>query len=260
MEPLVERVGLTHFWVDREWDPQIEELNRKDALNGHVPISAIFSCVGTIVSVLTGYRDNIVSNESSASEPTMSYQGVDINHQYSKSLQYEQDFQACLSHLFGGSLRYYSLLRELSELHIAEIFSQSTFDKYSDVFSSCNRAFVRTHDHMSWCGQCAKCAFTYLIFSPFIESDKLQALWNGKNLLLDPDHEAMYRRLLGIEGDKPFDCVGEVKEARAAMRLAQEKYPELKDKYIFEIPDEYDWRSLSSHSIPEDIHALLKLG
>lgn len=257
LEPLTQRIGLDHFWVGREWDNQISVLNQQDAMNGHVPISAIFACVGTIVAILSGYRDVVVSNESSASDPTLIYKGLAINHQYSKSLEFERDYQACLKQTYGESLRYYSLLRPYSELHIAKLFSKLGFEKYKDVFSSCNRAFTHDQNHLFWCGECAKCAFVFLILTPFLDRKEVEALWNGRNLLLEPYHEKTYRQLLGIEGDKPLDCVGEVKESRSAMRLAQEKYPELKNKYVFDIPSDYSWETLSTHSMPPAINELL---
>jgi hypothetical protein len=254
---LVDRIGLPHFWVERQWDPKLKDLAAQGAYNGHVPISAIFACVGTIVAVLTGKRDVVTSNESSANEPTLTYQGVDINHQYSKSLEFEQDFQGLLLHLFGDGLRYYSFLRPLSELKIAELFASSSFEKYKDVFSSCNRAYVQSSDRMSWCGKCPKCAFTFLALTPFVEREKLETLWDRKNLLLDPSLEPTYRQLLGIEGNKPLECVGEIKESRAAMRLAQEQYSQL-NKYSFDLPESYSWRNLSQQSMPEEIYDILQ--
>jgi hypothetical protein len=256
LEPLVDEVGMKHLWVGREWDEQIKSLNRQGALNGHVPISAIFACVGNVVAILSGFRDAVVSNESSASDPTLNYQGTDINHQYSKSLEFERDFQACLANLFGGGVRYYSLLRPYSELRIAELFSKIGFAKYQTVFSSCNRAFTHDQHHMFWCGECPKCAFVFLILTPFVDRPELEKLWEGRNLLLDPSRETIYRQLLGIEGDKPLDCVGEIKESRSAMRLAQAIYPEL-SKYVFDIPEGYDWRALSPHLVPSEIHEIL---
>jgi hypothetical protein len=253
LTPLVERIALPHAWVERTWDPKIQELNKQDALNGHIPISAIFACVGVIVAILTGKHDVVMSNEQSANEPTLHYQGVAINHQYSKSQEFEQDFQHYLQHALGDAVRYYSLLRPLSEVRIGELFAKHGFDKYKDVFSSCNRAFVHSSNHMSWCGECSKCAFVYMALAPFVPAEKLNRLWNGKNLLLDPALEPTYRKLLGIEGDKPLDCVGDIKESRAAMRLSQEKYPELKEKYHFDIPEDYDFRALGSHQMPDDI-------
>lgn len=255
--PLVERIGLPHAWVERTWDRKLLELNKQGAYNGHVPISAIFACVGAVLAVLTGRRDTVVSNEQSANEPTLEYQGVTINHQYSKSQEFERDFQQYLQHTFGDSLRYYSLLRPFSELYIAEVFARIAFEKYEGVFSSCNRAYTHTSDHMFWCGECPKCAFVFLALSPFIARERLEAIWGGKNLLLDPALEPLYRGLLGIEGDKPLECVGIIKENRAAMRLAAQQYPELAQKYQFELPEDYDYKQLMSDELPEDIRQLL---
>lgn len=251
LEPLSEVVGLPHYWVSRSWDPQLMELNKAGAYNGHVPISAILACVGTVAAVLGGKRDIVVSNEKSADEPTLHYEGLDINHQYSKSSEFEEDYQEILVNDFGETQRYYSLLRSFSELKIAEMFAEKSFDKYKSVFSSCNRAFTKFSDKMFWCGQCPKCAFIFLIFTPFIQRDELEKLF-GKNLLLDPSLDETYKGLLGIEGDKPLECVGEIKESRSAMLEAQKIYPEL-TKYKFEVPSDYDFRELGPNNIPADI-------
>lgn len=260
LTPLVERMGFPHFWVERTWDRKLLDVAKEGALNGHIPISGIIGCVGILTAILAGRRDVVVSNEQSANEPDFTYQGVEINHQYSKSQEFEHDFQGLLTHLFEGQLRYYSFLRPMSELYIADIFSSLAFDTYRDVFSSCNRAFVHTSDHISWCGICPKCAFTFLVLTPFIAQEKLESLWNGKNLLLDPGLETIYRQLLGIEGGKPLDCVGEVKESRSAMRKAQDIYPQLKQTYQFELPDDYDYRTLATHHMPDEQYAWLSEG
>lgn len=256
LEPLIDQIGLPHFFVERQWDEKISQLNQQDALNGHVPISAIFACVGTIVALLTGYKYHVVSNENSANEPNLTYQNIAINHQYSKSLEFEKEYQSNLSHTFGDTVGYFSFLRPLSELHIAKLFAETGFNKYKRAFSSCNRAFTHDQDHMFWCGECSKCAFVFLVLTPFIPRPELEKLW-GKNLLLDPALEPTYRKLLGIEGEKPLDCVGEIKESRTAMQLAQQQYPDLA-KYSFEIPSDYNYLTLSEHSMPDSYHALLQ--
>lgn len=254
--PLVERIELPHYWVGRSWDAQMLELNEKDALNGHVPISAILAATGCVTAVLAGKKDVVVSNENSASEPTLSYNGVEINHQYSKSLEFERMFQQVLEHQFGGTLRYYSLLRPLSELRIAELFALHSFSKYKDLFCSCNRAFRHESRSMSWCGECPKCAFVFLILTPFIERSDLESVY-GKNLLLDSSLQETYKNLLGIAGEKPLECVGEIKESRYAMLLAFEQYPELRDVYQFDVPQEYNYQELHPHLIPAEIHSLI---
>lgn len=258
LTPLIERIGLPHYWVERELDPQVQTLNATDALNGHIPISAIFAAVGTVVGILSGRRDHIVSNEQSANEPTLVYEGVAINHQYSKSQEFERQYQTLLQVRFGESQRYYSLLRPLSELRIAELFAAIGFEKYRDVFSSCNRAFTHDSQSMFWDGTCAKCAFIFLALTPFIEREALESLFSGKNLLLDTALWPTYRQLLGIEGDKPLDCVGEIKESRAAMQEAFDPYPILRDTFAFQLPDDYDWRSLAPHAIPAEMYDILR--
>lgn len=256
LAPLVERIGLPHFYIDRTWDKSLLELNKQGAYNGHVPLSAILACAGSVAAVLSGKRDLVMSIERSANEPHLTYRGVQINHQASKSLEFEQDFQKILQQNFGDSLRYFSTLRPLSELRISELFASSGFEKYSDVFSSCNRAYVHTSHKLSWCGECPKCAFVFLALTPFIAREKLEALF-GKNLLLDPGLESTYNGLLGIKGDKPLECVGEILENRSAMRLAAEQYPELA-KYQFDLPDDYDFRSIDGHAIPDDIWQIIE--
>ncbi len=251
LEPLSDVIDLPHYWVEREWDPQLLEIHKQDAYNGHVPISAILACAGTVAAVLSGKRDIVVSNERSADEPTLTYNGSDINHQYSKSSEFEKDYQAVLLADFGLSQRYYSWLRPYSELKIAEMFASTGYEKYKTVFSSCNRAFTHSSDRIFWCGVCPKCAFVFLIFTPFIDRVELEKLWD-KNLLLDPELESTYQQLLGIDGDKPLECVGEVKESRSAMIAAQKIYAELAH-YTFEIPDDYDYAAMGPHSIPTDI-------
>jgi len=210
LTPLVERIGLPHYWVERTWDRQLLDINQQDAFNGHIPISAIFACVSTIVAILSGQQATIVSNEQSANEPTLHYQGVGINHQYSKSLEFEQDYQAFIRHHFGSKPQYYSFLRPLSEVYIAELFARVGYDKYRGVFSSCNKAFTHDSHKLFWCGVCPKCAFIFLALTPFIPKEHLETLWGGRNLILDPQLEPIYRTLLGIQGDKPFECVGEI--------------------------------------------------
>jgi len=256
LSPLVKRVGLPHYWVERTWDRKLLEINQQGALNGHIPISAIIATVGAVVAVLSGKKSVVVSNESSANEPTLHYQGVAINHQYSKSMEFEKDYQDYLSTTVGENVEYYSCLRPLSEVAIAELFAKNGFEKYHDVFSSCNRAFTSSSNHIFWDGTCPKCAFVFLALTPFVDRSKLENLFSGKNLLLQPDLRQTYRQLLGIEGDKPLDCVGEIKESREAMRLAKQIYSEL-NEYSFDLSEDYSYKTLGAHSMPDDIYHLI---
>ena len=50
--------------------------------------------------------------------------------------------------------------------------------------------------------------------------------------------------------------MGEIKEARAAMKLAFNIYPELINKYSCDLPEGYNYRELIGSLMPEDILTL----
>lgn len=257
LAPLVDVIGAdTHVSVARVLDTQLLDgsLKAAGARNGHIPISAIFAAVSTIVCILLGVQDSVMSNEYSASEPTLYVGEEPVNHQFSKSLQFEQSYQAILQHLFGDSVRYYSLLRPLHEAYVTELFSKHYYQKYKRVFSSCNRAYVQTSHAMFWCGACPKCAFTYLALVSFLPADEILPLWNGHDVLRDPRLQPTYEKLLGISPNgKPFECVGEIKECRALMDIVKSTYPELTNIYTYESPSDFNRAAFMPHSIPDDI-------
>lgn len=251
LQPLVQQVGLKHYSVQRTWDKQLLELNMQGAYNGHIPISAIIAATGLVSAILSGYADIVVANEYSANEATLIYQGLEINHQYSKSTEFENDFSQILSSFYGTKYRYYSLLRPLSELKIAELFANLGFMKYRFNYSSCNRAFRHDQRDLFWCTECSKCAFNYLILAPFVAEKDLMTTFNNQNLLLKSSLEPIYRQLLGISGHKPLDCVGEVRESRLAMSWLKQRYPSL-NKYNFELDKSYNYNSLNPSNVPRE--------
>jgi hypothetical protein len=256
LAPLIEKMESKHFFVDRVIDQKIIRLNEEGAMNGHIPISAILAMTGNIVAILSGISEVVVSNEKSADEPTLQYGGVNINHQYSKSSVFEKDYQNYLKNQEGSNTNYYSFLRPIGELFIAELFAKIGFEKYKKVFSSCNRAFTQVNKKIFWCGHCPKCAFTFLIFTPFVERNELEKLWNGKNLLLDPKLTQTFKELLGIEGEKPLECVGEIRESRLAMDMAKNIYPEL-SKYVYESDNNYNYKEIGPDCMPPESRNVL---
>jgi hypothetical protein len=61
------------------------------------------------------------------------------------------------------------------------------------------------------------------LFAPFVEYEELIALFHGKNLLQEPELQDFYKALLGMEGVKPFECVGTVEELRQAYHMSRSK-------------------------------------
>lgn len=201
--------------IDRKIDPLLLDLNGKGALNGHTPFSAMLAFYTLLAAALTGRRNIALSNENSANEATDLASGV--NHQYSKSLEFENDFRAYVGRYISADFNYFSFLRPLSELQIAMLFSQQT--QYHDVFRSCN---VGSKQDV-WCGHCPKCLFAFIILSPFVAPERLTQIF-GHNLLDDKTLATYFRQLTGREAVKPFECVGTVAEVNTALAMTIDRW------------------------------------
>ena len=200
--------------IHRTLDPTMLKLNDEGYLNGHTPFSALLAFLTLLIGAGTGSKYIALSNESSANESTVP--GTDINHQYSKSIEFERDFRDYVKQHLSEEMQYFSFLRPLNELQIASLFSQST--AYHEVFRSCN-AGSKTD---SWCGKCPKCLFTWIILSPFLSRQRLAGIF-GKDLLTDPDLKPIVEELNGTSAVKPFECVGTVEEVRACVDFMKDR-------------------------------------
>lgn len=211
-----ERSGRPFLSVERVLDPEMIRLGQQPGYyNGHVPSTAINSMIAALAALLYGFGNIILSNERSASEGNVEFDGRLANHQHSKSLEFERAIADTLASATGGALHYFSLLRPYSEVRIAQMFARST--RYDDVFSSCNRNFrLSGHDGALWCGQCPKCHFVFLILAPHMERARLTGIFK-QDVLDNPDNIPAYRELSGLIGHKPWECVGEILEAAACL-------------------------------------------
>ena len=218
--------------VNRTIDPHLLELNAQGYLNGHTPFSAMLAFVTLLASAFTGYRHIALSNENSANENTV--RGENVNHQYSKSLEFENDFREYVRTYIGSEYDYFSFLRPLNEIGIARLFA--SIPLYHSLFRSCN-AGSKTD---SWCGKCPKCLFAFIILCPFLGIGKTSRIF-GKNLLDDSDLQGFLDELCGKAAVKPFECVGTVDEVNWSLR--QLKAYVLENallRYYFGIPEGED--------------------
>ena len=209
--------GVEHLVIDRVIDPRLLGLNERGALNGHVPVTAINSSALAALAIGLGLSAVIMSNEASASVPITSHRGIDVNHQWSKSL----DCEGMLS--FYLPVPYFSLLRPLHEVEICRRFAR--LPQYFGTVTSCNRAYtaIGRASGTRWCGDCPKCRFVFLGLAVFLPPPVMRQMFDGLDLLADPSPDAIdaYRSLLGIGGEPPLECVGTVEESNwAVARLA----------------------------------------
>jgi len=216
----VSAMDLRHIVIRRSIDPKLFELNRQGALNGHIPISACIAFISMLVSYVGGYSSVVAANERSAYESNLIWHGISVNHQWSKSLQFEESFQNWCDRRFLNGPRYFSILRTMGELSIAEMFTRHP--AYFDRFASCNANFrhLPGTETPRWCGNCPKCVFVQLMLAPYLSNEVLLNIF-GRDFLSDQKNHSIIEALVGIRGFKPFECVGTIEESRAALaRLA----------------------------------------
>jgi len=249
--------------VNRTLDSTMLKLNAEGYLNGHTPFSALLAFISILVAFGSRSKYIALSNENSANESTVP--GTNINHQYSKSIEFESDFRKYVAENLSQEVQYFSFLRPLSELQIAKLFSQC--EAYHPVFRSCN-AGSKTD---SWCGKCPKCLFTWIILSPFLSREQLVFIF-GKDLMADESLRPILEELNGTATVKPFECVGTVEEVRACLKdtgistgsmtatfaKVPESVPELVEGGEGPTVDEILSRFNNEHFLPEKFEQILK--
>lgn len=210
------RTRLPTLNIGRQLAPELFEFNRQGAWNGHIPVTAVNSAILAFAAVVLGVDQVVFSNERSASYGSLIEGTGEVNHQWSKGWAFERAFAAYLRDHVAADLSYYSLLRPLSELAVARQFART--DQYDAHFSSCNRNFHLLGERPvnRWCGVCPKCHFVFLALAPFMPKPRLVGIF-GRNLLDDPAQVPGFDALLEYRDHKPFECVGEGRESRAAM-------------------------------------------
>ena len=249
----------------RTLHPKMLECNKQGFLNGHTPFSAIVAFSSVLTAYLNGIAQVILSNESSASESTVSE--AEVNHQYSKSYQFERDFAAYERDRLHSGVQYFSLLRPLTEFQIARYFA-SCDTKYHEIFRSCNVGAKQD----KWCGHCAKCLFVSVILSPFLPLAEITRLL-GADMFNMPEMEPVLQELCGALPNKPFECVGSRREVNLSLCLAiaraeqnGEPLPLLLRNYK-QLPlyAEYAPQAASfgqewdpQHNLPDDLAALVR--
>lgn len=222
---------LESYTVKRVIDPELLELNRQGFLNGHTPFSAIVAFLSYLVAYLSNRKYIVLSNEGSANEPTVI--GTNINHQYSKTYEFENDFYEYTKKYFKIDIQYFSLLRPIKEVQIAYLFSK--LKKYHKIFRSCNVGSKSTP--WVWCCSCPKCLFIFIMLRAFMSKEEVISIF-GENLLDKESLKKDFVELIGEADTKPFECIGTIDEVKFAMnriiaddqsylsRLYQENYYE----------------------------------
>ena len=216
---VIDVMDIGSLKIQRILDPKIYGQNQ---YSGHIPVSAIYAFLGILSCVLYKYDSIIVSNEHSSNFGSIKYKGLEVNHQWSKSFEFETLFQTYITKLISPDASYFSLLRSFYEIRIVELFSR--YRKYFPYFSSCNNNFKTDKKSGGlWCGQCAKCVFVFTLLSAFLPKNELLKIF-GQNLYEKENLLPLFKDILGFGKMKPFDCVGTFQEAQTAFFMARKTF------------------------------------
>lgn len=196
--------------IFRVIDKNLLDLNSKGFINGHTPFSTMLAYTSYFIAYLLSKKYVALSNENSANESNVV--GEKINHQYSKSFEFECDFEQYSEEYLKAPVKYFSFLRPLNELQIAKIFSRQ--EQYHSIFKSCNVG--SKEKEWKWCTNCAKCLFAYIILSPFLYKEKLVNIF-GVDMFEKENLLQIFLELTGNGETKPFECVGTYEEVNFAI-------------------------------------------
>lgn len=201
----------------RVFDPVLFEMNRKGYLNGHIPYSAVLAFCAVVTALFAGYKHIVLSNEGSANEPTVP--DTLVNHQYSKTFEFEKDFSDYIHAFITPSIEYFSLLRPWSEMRITKEFAKHR--KYHELFRSCNRGSKEN----KWCGACPKCLFVFILLAAELGVEETSRIF-GSRVLENKALIPVLEELTGVSPVKPFECVGTVAESVHALDVILSQYEE----------------------------------
>lgn len=186
---------------------------------GHIPHTSIILSLGLLIAQLIDARYVCAGNEQSANFGNIDFKGFELNHQYTKSFEYEKGFHDYVSRCVTPDIKVFSILRPFHDIQLGMMFSQMT--KYHASFLSCNTGVGRDE----WCGACPKCAFTALALYPFIGSEGCKLIF-GRDVL----HSHIIRQHivdLTTAKIKPWECVGTQEESKLALKLILDNNPKL---------------------------------
>lgn len=249
--------------VTRIIDRKLIDLNAEGYINGHTPFSSMLAFLSYLIANLSNIKYITLSNESSANESNVV--GENINHQYSKSYEFENDFKYYTEKYLQSHSKYFSFLRPLNELQIAMLFSK--FEKYHSTFKSCNVG--SKGEKWNWCCDCPKCLFVFSILSPFLYKDKLVNIF-GEDLFSKETLLKTFIELCGYGETKPFECVGTFEEVNFAisktinnMENNNLKLPYLLQYYkdhfeLFNLENDLTKKYNRENNLPEEFNSILE--
>lgn len=250
-------VGAKTIVVNRRRDPRINIARALNRVSSAYPSVSTFTFTATLLAELLGYDSIIFSNERSADIGNLSFRGLAVNHQWCKSSEAERLTNDYIQRYITPDIQTSSLLRQYSELEIVRRFVG--YPQYLRVVTSCNSYFCYSRLEQRfmrtpyWCKECPKCMFLFACFAAFLPKKEVVSIF-GTDLYARRGRLPLIRQILGLEGFKPLDCVGEPEEMILAMHYAGKRgeYKGEPAMRLFErhFPENYDFAEIERKVLP----------
>ena len=251
-------VGATMITVTRKHDPFLDIATEIFMVSRAYPSVSTFTFIATLLAELLGYNSIVFSNEQSADIGNLVYRGLPVNHQWCKSSAAEKLINDYITRFITPDISTSSLLRQWSEIEIVRRFVQ--YPQYLPYVTSCNSYFwlprgVQLLQRRGyWCTRCPKCVFLFACFAAFLPKKELVSMF-GADLFTHKRLLPLFRQILGIEGFKPLDCVGEPEEIILAMQYARRRGEYLNEPamQLFEahFPASYDFVAIEQKIVTQ---------
>lgn len=206
------RQWVSDSFIDSPVSSLYPEYQVQHLLAAETP-SSIFASLPIVLS--GGYRHIALAHERSADTGNLIWDatGEDVNHQWGKSLEAEQLINGYIQRNLLTDFSYFSLLKPLYDVVIFSLLAQDA--QAVPATHSCNLA-------KPWCKRCPKCAYVWLNYMAYLPTALVDGIF-AENLLDLGENQLAFRQMIGLEAHTPFECIGQIPEARLAFELIARK-------------------------------------
>lgn len=188
------------------------ELEPNSLLAAETP-SSIFANLPLALS--EGYTSIVLGHERSADRGQAYWEaiGEEINHQWGKSYEAERLLNSYIQNNLLDNFQFYSVLKPIYDPVIFNLLRRH------------ENAIPNTHScniDKPWCCRCPKCAYVWANYMAYLPVSLVNDMFS-ENLFDLPENHLSFRRMLGLEERLPFECIGQMQEARLAFELCRQK-------------------------------------
>jgi hypothetical protein len=165
------------------------------------------------IALQHGYRRVALGITRSTDEHNLVWEetGEKINYLWGMSTAAETALHDYIQGELVSNLSVFHLLRPVYDLVIFNLLPLNV------------AAVPSTHScaqEKPWCRRCPKCLYVWMHLAAYLDDELVDRMFE-ENLFDLPENRGHLRKMLGLEGFKPADCVGTVSETQVAYLLSR---------------------------------------